>query len=225
MLTSLGAFSEPNSGQRYEAYAGYPIITGNPGDEHTVLLPPNGSNRIVCVASTSLLGVTTYPNCQNQPYGTYSSGGTYNIQSDAWSGKGAGTPSAGISIDVEGPQYVNAYLRGNMPEAIKLLNDIEHQLNSSSYIGTGSTWQLGQAIFCMEIGGRENTVDFANMVKMLWSIQSPQGWLPNSYSGFGEPGTGHDPENQDAGLIGFCAPCIANIQNNFGEFNSNSPPN
>jgi hypothetical protein len=34
----------------------------------------------------------------------------------------------------------------------------------------------------------------------------------------GQPGTGHDPENQDAGLLPFCSACVVNIQSNFGEY-------
>jgi hypothetical protein len=74
--TLLGAFTQPNDGQRYEAIVGSPIIIGNPGDQHTILLPPNGQNIIVC---TNIL-------CLGNPYGTYTGGGTYNIQSDAWNG-------------------------------------------------------------------------------------------------------------------------------------------
>lgn len=210
-----------NNGERYEAFAGYPIITGNPGDSHLLLLPPNGQNNFPCP--------NVPPACTGHYYGIFPAGDQYQglpyaIQADVWSGQGAGTPQTGIAVDIEAPQAINAWLRGDMSTFLKLENDLEGRMNSSGYIGAGSTWQLGQVIFVMEVGGRGNTTDFQNMENMLWSLQNPAGWLPNSYTGAGQPGTGHDPENQDAGLLPFCYVCIVNIQSNFGEYTYASPP-
>ena len=228
-LENLGTLSNPvlpspscnfpctNNGERYEAFAGYPIVVGNPGDAHLILLPPNGQNNFPCPQT----------GCSGHYYGIFPPGDQYQglpyaIQTDAWNGQGEGTPQAGIAVDIEAPQAINAWLRGDMTTFLRLENDLEGRMNSSGYIGVGSTWQLGQVMFVLEVGGRGNTTDFQNMENMLWSLQNPAGWLPNSYTGAGLPGPGHDPENQDAGLLPFCYICVVNIQSNFGTY-SGSP--
>jgi len=216
---ALCTFPCTNNGERYEAFAGYPIVTGNPGDSHLILLPPNGQNNYPCPQT----------GCSGNYYGIFPAGDQYQglpyaIQADVWNGQGAGTPSTGVAVDIEAPQAINAWLRGDLTTFERLENDLEGRMNSSGYIGVGSTWQLGQVMFVMEVGGRGNTFDFQQMENMLWSLQSPAGWLPNGYTGLGQPTPGHDPENQDAGLLPFCSVCVTDIQNNYGEFTYASPP-
>ncbi len=211
-LVNLNAFGPAVNGERYEAFAGYPIITGNPGDHHTVLLPDGSS--IICVADAN----GNYPNCQNQNYGITKDGLSYNVQSDAWAGNGAGTPNPSGSVDVVAPQAINAWLHGDLNLFNSLETALINKYTSTNYLNTGSTWQLGQTMFVMRVGGQDNTNAFTQMENCLWSLQDSNGYLPNQYSACGNPGNGHDPENMDAGLLPFAGSLIAVIKADFGKF-------
>lgn len=211
-LLNLNAFGPGINGERYEAFTGFPIIKGNPGDHHVVLLP-NGT-LISCIADSQ----GNYPNCQNVHYGKTINGLTYNIQTDAWDGNGAGTPNPSGSVDVIAPQAINAWLHGD----IALFNSLESALvqkyTSTNYLNTGSTWQLGQVMFVMRIGSMDNTVAFSLMENCLWSLQDSNGYLPNDYLACGSPGSGHDPENMDSGLLPFSYSLVNIIKSDFGKF-------
>ena len=216
-LQSLNAFSAPNSGSRYEAYAGYAIVVGNPGDQHSVLMPPNGSTRI-CPSDKQNTATHQAP-----AWGNTSDGKPYKIQADIYSGHGAGTINPNGPVDVVGPQAIMAWMNGDMPMFTSLVQNLVNRYKASNYVGTGSTWQLGQVMFCMRIAGLDSSTDFTNMEALLWSLQSSEGYLPNTYSGVGKPGNGHDPENSDAGLLPFSTTLINSMKNSFGKFTAGKP--
>ncbi len=102
-----------NSGDRYEAYIGWPIAVGSPGDIHAIFSP--GSNTLAITCSTSACG-------DGIPvYGTLSSGTSYKIQADVWTGS-AGNPSPNGPVDVVGPQAINYYIHGDMTDSLKYTN-------------------------------------------------------------------------------------------------------
>ena len=208
-LSSLGAFSNPRDGQRYESYVGSLIIPGNACCTHTIL-QPNG-NDVKCPQT----------GCSGYAYGTLANGQQYAIQSDAWNGAGPSRPQTGVSVDIEGPQAINEWLLGNKAEGQNLANDLVQRMVSSNWIGAGSTWQLGQVLFVMRVYGMDisNPSAFSAGVSRLWSLQDSNGYLPNSYSVLGR-GSGHDPENMDAGLLPFSYSSVTLVQNDFGLYSS-----
>ncbi len=202
-LGSLGAFdpTSPNNGQRYEAYAGIPIVQGMPGDEHTILIPPNGASRTV-------LTVNQIPQSPHMDvFGTLSTppntGLPYKIQSDAWNGQGHGSVDlTHLRVDVQGPQYANNLLRGNTTEAKKI-----HDFLVANWTAINVTWQLGQVPV------------FAQMETKLWGLLQKNGLLPNNFGG-----GGNDPESQDSGLLPYSATAINNLKALAGKFTATSAP-
>lgn len=220
-LQSLGAFdpTSANNGQRYEAYAGIPIIQGMPGDEHTILLPPSAGSRTVLTVNQipqsphiDVFGTLTTPPNNGLPY---------KIQSDAWNGQGRGSVSLRhLQVDVQGPQYANSLLRGNTVEA-KLI----HDYLVANWDAINVTWQLGQVMFIHRVelvrtgtaSGTDQT--FLDMDAKLWSLLQKNGLLPNNFNG-----GGNDPESQDAGLLPYSATAINNLISLIGKFSAGSAP-
>ncbi len=232
--------SGPNSGDRYEAYLGWPIVVGSPGDIHGIFSP--GSNTIALTCSTSGCGDGT------APYGTLSDGTSYKIQADVWSGA-VGTPSPNQPIDIVGPQAINYYIRGDMTDSMKYANALVSLWNGYSVdgSGTGSVWHLGQVMFVMRALGLDtsnNTITtaygtetysqvFQQMENELWAIQAAYnckgGCLPNSYTQTSPNGpitgmAGADAENQDAGLLPFSYTIISQVRSEFGAYTMSGSP-
>jgi hypothetical protein len=217
---NYGAFTTPNDDQRYEAYVGSPIVIGNPGDEHTILLPPTGATRIVC---------TNIP-CPGNPFGSPDANGLpYNIQSDAWDGSGMGTPNLNARVDMAAPQAINAWLYGNTGLGTALAKNLVARWNGVGVGQSGggySTWQLGHVMFVMRVYGFDVSTSpitlsngivttysavFTSMESELWSLLFSGAYLPNTYNASGGLG-GHDPENMDAGLLPFSSSVVSHIQ-------------
>jgi hypothetical protein len=216
---SFGCFHQPASGQRYEAYCGYPIVVGNPGNKHAIFKP--GSLELD--TSATCMSPRCLASCP--PYGMLD-GAPYKIQADVWSGSGAwGYARFNINdaLDIVAPQCANALLRGRESLAKEILANLIARFTSTSFVGKGSSWQLGQVMFLMRVLGQDDTNEFRQMEKLLWSIQDQgNGWLPNGYSGYGQPKPGHNPENQDAGLLPYSASCVDRMRSLVGSF-ANAP--
>ncbi|MFI5419666.1 MAG: hypothetical protein ACHQ1H_01730, partial [Nitrososphaerales archaeon] len=181
--------STTNSGNRYEAYVGWPIAVGSPGDQHAVFNP--GSSSLTLCTSTGGCG---------KVYGSFVAGTNYKLQADVWNGN-VGTPNPNGAVDVVGPQAVNYYIRGDMTDALKFANALVARWNGYSVDGSGggATWHLGQVMFVMRVLKLDNSTQaiktalgsqtysqvFQQMVKELWAIQAAYkcsgGCLPNQY--------------------------------------------
>lgn len=207
-VISLGAFTTPRDGQRYEAYVASLIVPGDSCCIHTILQPTGAD--IQCPQT----------GCFGHSYGS-NSNGLYNIQSDAGNSNGPHTPNPNAGVDTAGPQAINEWLLGNKAEGLAIANNLVSTMVNSGWIGTGSTWQLGQVLFVMRVYGMDssNPGAFNAGVQKLWSLQNSQGYLPNTYSIFG-PGSDHDPENMDAGLLPFSYSTVTLVQNSFGKYSS-----
>lgn len=237
-VTALGAL-QYNSGifeNRYEAYVGVPIITGNPtGGLHGVIQDTIPGPVILATSPG-----TPYSAMHNSSQSGTNSLGNYKIQFDGSTGGGFGTPTPSATIDVAGPQAINAWLRGNYKLGQSIAMNIVSRWDGYGFdnsSGTYTTWQTGQALFVMRVFGYDTNTSsittaagkmtyasvFGSAVNELWSIQYGPGYLPNSYTSSG-PASSHDPESQDSGLLPFCYSCVMNIQNNFGQYNANSEP-
>ncbi len=228
--------STTNSGNRYEAYLGWPIVVGSPGDRHAVFNP--GSSSLTVCTSTGSCGKT---------YGNILAGTSYKLQADVWNGN-AGSPNPNGAVDVVGPQAINYYIRGDLADALKFANALVSRWNGYSVDGKGggATWHLGQVMFVMRVLKLDNSTQsiktmlgsqtfsqvFQQMVKELWAIQAAYkcsgGCLPNQYSQTSPNGviagtSGADAENQDAGLLPFSNSVIRNVQNSFGKYTLTSP--
>ncbi len=219
-LGSLGAFdpTSPNNGQRYEAYAGIPIIQGMPGDEHTILIAPSGAQRTVLTVNqipqsphVDVFGTLTTPPNTGLPY---------KIQSDAWNGQGHGSVDlTHLRVDVQGPQCINNWLRGNLSEAQKI-----HDYLVANWQAVTVTWQRSQIMFIMRVFGTDKLPDgtpnpvFTQIETKQWSLLQKNGLLPNNDSG-----GGNDPESQDV-LIAYSQTAITNVQKLKGAFTATSAP-
>ncbi len=226
-----------NSGNRYEAYVGWPIKIGSPGDHHAVFNP--GANSLTVCASTG-------GSC-GKPYGSTSAGTNYKVQADVWNGN-PGSPNANGAVDVVGPQAINYYIRGDMTDALKFANALVSRWNGYSVDGNGggSTWHLGQVMFVMRVlkldtstqvirtplGSQTYSQIFSQMVQELWAIQAAYkcngGCLPNQYKQSSPNGpitgtSGADAENQDAGLLPFSSSVIKMVQDAFGKYTLTNP--
>jgi hypothetical protein len=226
--------SSTNSGDRYEAYLGWPIAVGSPGDIHGIFSP--GSSTISLTCSTSGCGDGT------SPYGTLSDGTPYKIQADVWTGS-AGSPSPNGAVDVVGPQTINYYIRGDMTDSMKYANALVALWNGYSVDGSGGgdTWHLGQVMFVMRVLGLDTSTStittaygtetyaqvFQQMENELWAIQAAYkcsgGCLPNSYTQTSPSGPivgtgGSDAENQDAGLLPFSYTVVSMVRADYGAY-------
>lgn len=230
--------SGPNSGDRYEAYLGWPIAIGSPGDIHGIFSPD--SDKLAMTCSTSGCGDTALA------YGKLSDGTSYKIQTDVYTGE-AGSPSTSAPVDVVGPQAINYYIRGDMSDSMKYANALVSLWNGYSVDGVCTsndncdTWHLGQVMFVMRVLGLDtsnNTIQtvygtetysqvFNQMENELWAIQTAfnckGGCMPNSYiqtsPGGGIVGTGGvDAENQDAALLPFSYTLVSTVRADFGEY-------
>ena len=223
-----------NSGDRYEAYIGWPIAIGSPGDIHGIFSP--GSITLAITCSTSGCGDS------QSAYGTLSSGTSYKIQDDVWTGS-AGSPNSNGPVDVVGPQAINYYIRGDLTDSMKDANALVSRWNGYSVDGSGGgdTWHLGQVMFVMRVlgldtstntittayGSETYTLVFQQMENELWAIQASfncvGGCLPNSYNQTSPAGTiagwaGVDAENQDAGLLPFSYSLVSMVRSEFGAY-------
>jgi hypothetical protein len=221
-VTALGCLDPKNvnCGQRYEAYMKVLIVKGNPGDQHFVLLPPNGTQHTVVVPPPH-----QDPNVDQ--FGKTSKGVPYKIQQDAWNLHGAGIPNINsLSVDVLGPQCMRYWLVGDLANAQLIANALIHAYVSSGYQHNQVTWQLGQVMFLMRVLGYDTNTAvvsgtttyaqaFTAMENTLWSLLGlyHDGLLPNQYSG-----GGHDPESQDAGLLPYSATAINGMKAAFGMY-------
>lgn len=201
-----------NFGNRYEVYMGILIKKGNPTNQHTLLLPPDGSSRMVAIPPN-------YDNTKGAPpWGKTPDGKPYKIQQDAYFNVGNPTPNPDSPIDVAAPQAVRYWLVGDKANFMIFHDNIVKRYSTTGYVNTGSMWQLGQTMLLKRLAGTDTDADWQAMEAMLWSNQLPSGLLPNSYYGTGKPGAGHDPENQNAGLMPYSATIINNLKSLFGKF-------
>ena len=185
---------------------------------------------------------TNYDRATNQWFGGSSgtnSLGKYNIQFDGSTGGGKGTPDPNAGIDTAGPQAVNMWVRGNYYLGQLIAANLVQRWDGHGVGGSPySTWQLGQVMFVMRVYSMDTncpmlTLDngqsmsykavFNAMVNELWSIQSTQGYLPNTYDSSGALG-GHDPENMDAGLLPFSYSLVSQVRGEYGKYTMNSAP-
>ena len=229
-----------NSGDRYEAYIGWPIATGSPGDIHAIFSPGSDTLAITCSTSGCGDGVPAY--------GTLSGGTPYKIQADVWTGS-AGNPSPDGPVDVVGPQAINYYLHGDMTDSLKYANALVDQWNGYSVDGSGGgdVWHLGQVMFVMRVLGMDTSTNltttaygtetyaqvFSQMENELWAIQAAYncngGCLPNSYTQTSPGGaitgtSGADAENQDAGLLPFSYTVVSMVRSEFGAYSTSGSP-
>jgi hypothetical protein len=226
--------SSANSGDRYEAYLGWPIAVGSPGDIHGIFSPE--SNTLAMTCSTSGCGDGTLA------YGKFSNGTPFKIQADVYTGD-AGQPSSNQPVDIVGPEAINYYIRGDLTDSMSYAKALVSLWNGYSVDGTGGgdTWHIGQVMFVMRVLGLDTsnaTITtaygtetysqvFQQMENELWAIQSAfgctGGCLPNSYvqsrPGGAIVGTGGvDAENQDAALLPFSYTVVSMVRSDFGTY-------
>ena len=67
-------------------------------------------------------------------------------------------------------------------------------------------------------GGKRTTYAavFTAMTNQLWTVQNPDGSLPNEYHADNVGFFGEDAENQDGGLLPFSSTVINRVQNAYG---------
>ena len=136
-----------NSGDRYEAYLGWPIVTGNPGDSPAVFNSSGSGNSLTTCNAP-------YPPYCGNPYGN-----NYKIQDHVWTGSIGGSPNlANPVFDVVAPQAINYFMNGDLANAMKYAKAMISQWNGYSVDSAsgGTTWDLGQVMFVMRVLSLDN---------------------------------------------------------------------